>query len=129
MTTGATMFSGGEGVGVGMRQAGISHLWGVEVDDDVANVARTNNFHTITADVREINIKKLERPDILHASPVCKNSSVAKVGRAEEQEDVETAFATCRFIETLQPTIFTLENVWGYRKFVALGHIISWLRR
>src|SRR3989304_5632384 len=43
--------------------------------------------------------------------------------------DGRTSYTTCRFIETVQPTIFTLENVWGYRKFVAFEHIIACLRR
>lgn len=129
MTTGATIFSGGEGVGVGMRQAGIKHLWGVEWDDSIARVARDNGFHSITADVRDVNIGKLDRPDILHASPVCKNASVAKTGGHEAPEDVETAYATCRFIEKLRPGIFTLENVWGYRNFIAFRVILDCLRR
>jgi site-specific DNA-cytosine methylase len=79
--------------------------------------------------VREVNIGKLERPDILHASPVCKNASVAKSGAREAPEDVETAHATARFIEKLRPSIFTLENVWGYRNFVAFRVILDCLRR
>jgi site-specific DNA-cytosine methylase len=129
LTTGATLFSGGEGVGVGMRQSGITHLWGIEWDDDIAQVARNNGFHTITADVREVDIGKLPRPDILHASPVCKNASVAKAGGKEAPEDVESAHSVTRFIETLRPTIFTLENVWGYRNFVAFDVILKCLRR
>ena len=33
----ATIFSGGEGVGVGMRLAGIEHLWGIEHDDEITS--------------------------------------------------------------------------------------------
>ena len=123
----ATIFSGGEGVGIGMRAAGIEHLWGIEWANDIAQVARDNGFHSITADVREVDIKKLERPDILHASPVCVNASVAKTDRGEAPEDVETAYATCRFIEGLRPSIFTLENVFGYRNFVAFRVILKCL--
>lgn len=126
---GATIFSGGEGIGVGMRLAGIEHLWGIEYDDKVAQVARDNSFHSITADVREINVRKLERPDILHASPVCKNASVAKTNGKGADEDIETAFATCRFIDELKPDIFTLENVWGYRNFRAFQVILDDLTR
>ena len=114
MTTGATIFSGGEGVGVGMRQTGITHLWGVEWDDSIAQVARDNGFNTITADVREINIGKLPRPDILHASPVCKNASVAKTGGHEAPEDVEAAYAT-----PLAGGFLTLNGYWRQEP----GHI------
>lgn len=42
MTTIATLFSGGEGVGVGAKAAGLDHLWGIEYDDAIASVARAN---------------------------------------------------------------------------------------
>jgi site-specific DNA-cytosine methylase len=32
----ATLFSGGEGVGCGARAAGLTHLWGIEYDNDIA---------------------------------------------------------------------------------------------
>ena len=48
MQTIGTLFSGGEGVGVGAKAAGLQHLWGVEWDDDIASVARLNGFNTLT---------------------------------------------------------------------------------
>lgn len=116
MTTIATLFSGGEGVGIGAQDAGLRHLWGIEYDDDVAQVARNNGFSVITGDVTTTNPSKLERPHILHASPPCPNFSQAKVGGAEEETDVALARATVRFIQAILPSVFTLENVWQYRK-------------
>ena len=79
MKTIATIFSGGEGVGVGARQAGLDHLWGVEMDDAIAQVARDNGFSTLTGNVMDTALMmSLSRPDVLHASPVCKNASNAK---------------------------------------------------
>jgi site-specific DNA-cytosine methylase len=40
MKTISTLFSGGEGVGTGARMAGLNHLWGIEYDNDIAQVAR-----------------------------------------------------------------------------------------
>lgn len=71
MRTTATLFSGFEGVGVGARNAGLTHLWGVEYDTPIASVAELNGFKTIVADVRSIDYAALERPWHLHASPVC----------------------------------------------------------
>jgi len=112
----ATLFSGGEGVGCGSRAAGLKHLWGIEIDDAVARVARDNGFGVETADILEVNPADYESPTVLHASPPCPNFSCAKQGRRESEYDVELARATARFIEELHPRLFTLENVYGYRK-------------
>jgi DNA (cytosine-5)-methyltransferase 1 len=128
MTTICTIFSGGEGVGVGARQAGLDHLWGVEYDDAIAQVARDNGFHTITGNVMDAALMlSLPRPDVLHASPVCKNASNAKANGEESPLDIATADATCAYISHFHPDIFTLENVWGYRTFTAFAHIIECL--
>jgi DNA (cytosine-5)-methyltransferase 1 len=130
MTTIGTIFSGGEGVGVGARQAGLDHLWGVEYDDAIAQVARDNGFNTITGNVMDAALMlSLPRPDVLHASPVCKNASNAKANGEESPLDIATADATCAYISHFLPDIFTLENVWGYRTFTAFSHIIECLNR
>ena len=116
----ATLFSGGEGVSVGGKKAGLQHLWGLDDDDAIAQVARNNGFHIITADVTTANPARFEQPDILHASPPCPNFSQAKTGNEETVEDIALAQATVQFIETLTPHWFTLENVWLYR------HSESW---
>ena len=116
MYTIGTLFSGGEGVGVGGRLAGLQHLWGIEIDDAVAQVARDNGFAVETADILEADPDDYETPTVLHASPPCPNFSVAKQGRRESRYDVALAMATARFIEELLPRFFTLENVWAYRK-------------
>ena len=130
MTTIATLFSGGEGVGVGAKQAGLDHLWGVEYDDAIAQVARNNGFNTITGNVMDTALMMtLLRPDVLHASPVCKNASNAKANGEESPLDIATADATCAYISHFRPDIFTLENVWGYRTFEAFAHILICLKR
>ena len=125
----ATLFSGFDGFGVGARAAGWAHLWGVEFNPKLAAVAETNGFHTLVDDVRAVDYASLPRPDHLHASPVCKNASVAKTDGAESPEDLETAQAVCRAIEALRPDSFTLENVRGYSKFASFGAIVATLRR
>lgn len=130
MTTIGTLFSGGEGVGVGARQANLDHLWGVEYDDAIASVGRINGFNTITRDVRDADfMHSLPRPDTIHASPVCKNASNAKSDGEESPEDIETADAICAYIDHFRPDTFTLENVYGYRTFTAFAHIMECLNR
>ena len=130
MKTFATLFSGGEGVGVGLQAAGLSHLWGVEYDSQIAAVAQGNGFDVTVADVRDVDYAAMPRADWLHASPSCKNASNANPNAGETQEDIDAAKAVCRALDAQQPEVFTLENVWGYRTFAAfrlicdqLGHM------
>lgn len=114
-----TLFSGGEGVGCGARAAGLHHLWGIEIDDAVAQVARDNGFGVETADILKVNPAKYGPPTVLHASPPCPNFSNAKQGRRESDYDIALAKTVAEFINLLLPLYFTLENVWGYRKSVS----------
>lgn len=136
MTTIATLFSGGECVGVGARAAGLAHLWGVEYDDRIANVARQNGFHVITSDVMDIDPHTLPIPDVLHASPVCKRASVANQsaelnedGTKEAPEDIATGQKVAQFIDVMTPQIVTIENVYAYRHFKAFKTITAALDR
>jgi len=125
----ATLCSGGEGVGVGAQDAGIHHLWGIEYDDSIAQVARNNGFNVVTADVTTIDPSQFERPDGMHASPPCPHFSLANSQARESIEDIAIAKAIVRFIETLAPRVFTLENVWGYRKSESWRLVINALNR
>jgi site-specific DNA-cytosine methylase len=84
------------------------------------------------ADVRDIDPHTLERPDALHSSTPCTRASVANSsaetndeGTKESKIDIETAEATANFIRVLKPDIFTLENVYPYRKFKAFAIICA----
>ena len=129
MITIATLFSGGEGVGIGAKAAGLQHLWGIEIDNAVAQVARNNGFGVETVDILTANPASYEPPTVLHASPPCPNFSVAKQGRRESNYDVELAYAAAQFIEKLRPRFFTLENVYGYRKSTSWAIIRNALNR
>lgn len=111
----ATLFSGFDGVGIGMRAAGLEHVWGLEYDDTIAAVARLNGFHTHTLNILEADPSLFEQVDVLHASPPCPNFSVAKAGAKETENDLALARKVADFIEVIRPKIFTLENVYAYR--------------
>jgi DNA (cytosine-5)-methyltransferase 1 len=126
MKTFGTLFSGGGGVDVGLMAAGLTPLWAVEYDADIAAVYRQNiGEHMHVADVRQVDYSTLAPVDWLHASPVCTRASVANAGAVESDEDVQTAQAVVRAIDTLRPDVFTLENVWGYRDFAAFRLILN----
>lgn len=136
MTTFATLFSGGELAGVGMRNAGLVHRWGIELDDAIATVARLNGFNIITADILDIDPAALEPVDALHASPPCTRASNANQsaelnddGTKEAALDIALAEKVAEFIDVLQPRWFTLENVYQYRNFKAFGIICNALDR
>ena len=114
--TAATLFPGGGGADMGLSAAGLDVKWGLEYDDNIAQVARENGLNIHTADVTKVDPDWYERVDVLHASPPCPNFSIAKTGAEETDEDVSLAHATVRFVQALEPALFTLENVWGYRK-------------
>jgi len=116
MHTAATLFSGGGGADIGLSDAGLDVRWGIEHNEEIAQVARDNGLDIHTADVTEVDPSWYERVDVLHASPPCPNFSVAKTGGEETDEDVSLAEATTDFIGEVEPQLFTLENVWGYRK-------------
>lgn len=136
MTTFATLFSGGELAGVGMRAAGLRHLWGIEYDPAIAAVASANGFNIIVADVLTVDPRTLEAPDCLHASPVCTRASNANQsaelnddGTKEAPLDIAMGAKVAEFIEVLAPRVVTIENVYAYRNFKAFKLICAALTR
>lgn len=115
---GFTLFTGFDGAGIGMTQAGITILGGIEYDDTIAQVARDNGHPVTTADILDVDPYQYMHANIqaLHASPPCPNFSVAKAGAEETPHDIALAQAVCDWIEVIRPQIFTLENVQAYRK-------------
>lgn len=111
----ATLFSGFDGVGLGMKEAGLEHVWGLEYDDKIAGVARVNGFNTLTLNILDADPSLFAPVDVLHASPPCPNFSVAKANGHETPLDIALARKTADFIEVLRPRWFTLENVYQYR--------------
>ena len=112
----ATLFSGGEGAGLGMVAAGWEHAWGVEYDPKIAQVARDNGFNVLTADILQCDPANFEPVGWLHASPPCPNFSNAKTNAEETDNDIALAMKIVEFVRVLKPRIVTIENVYGYRK-------------
>jgi DNA (cytosine-5)-methyltransferase 1 len=124
----ASLFSGGELAGIGAQQAGYTLLWGIEYDAKIAAVANKNlGGHVTVANVLDCDPADFERPDALHASPTCTRASMANKNGGETPLDLALADKVCEFIRVLQPDIFTLENVRGYRHFESFGRICATL--
>lgn len=122
----ATLFTGGDGFGIGARAAGLKSSWGVEIDSEIADWAKRNDpdLCIFRADVSQVNYANLETPYLLHASPQCTRASIAN-RQGESEEDIVQAEGVVSALQALQPPIFTLENVWGYREFRAFKNILQ----
>lgn len=121
----ASGFSGYGGADLGLRAAGLEHTWGLEMEPELAEVYQANIGRCHVQSILESDPMKMDRPDWLHMSPVCKNFSAAKTNAAESQLDIDCARKVAEFIRVLQPKIFTLENVQAYGKSVAFNLIVN----
>ncbi len=121
----ASLFTGGGLADIGARLAGLTPVWGIELDPAIAAVAQRNDpTGTIhCASVLDVDYATLPRVDVLHASPPCPNFSVAKTGAVETSLDIALADAVCRAIRAQMPRLFTLENVRAYADSKSLTRI------
>lgn len=124
----ASICSGGKLADIGLMAAGYTPLWGVEMDEAIADVANANvPALTLRQRVQDVAWGKLERPTLMWASPPCPNFSAAKTGGKETADDLAIADAVCAAIRTLTPPLFVLENVLKYRKSRSFGRICATL--
>lgn len=132
-----SLFRGVGGADQGAEDAGLKSIGGVEYEAEICTDCDRNFPYapTTLADIRDVDpsLLPIAVPDVLHASPSCKNASVANQTRNEDgtketEFDRECGLATCRFINYWKPSIFTLENVYPYRNFDSFGYILEALR-
>lgn len=130
MKTIGTLFSGFGGVDIGAMAAGLTPLWAVEYDPAIADMYRRNiGEHVTVADILQLDPLDFEPVDVLHASPPCPNFSVAKAGAEETEDDVALGRKVAEFVKVLRPVVFTLENVYGYRKAKSFRIIVKALAK
>lgn len=130
MKTIASLFSGGSGVEIGAKAAGLKPIWGVEIDPEIAAIYAANIRHQpIVKSVTAVDPKKLERPDVLWTSPPCQPFSVARSKKLLESADAALGYSVIPFLEILQPSAFILENVEAYRKSKPFHAIVDALHR
>jgi site-specific DNA-cytosine methylase len=112
----ATICTGGGIYEQGAIAAGLTPIWGVEINPRVAEVYRLNypDSQIVVDDVCNIDWDTLPRPDVLHASPSCRSFSTAN-NKVEAVKDIAVAQAVGRAIAHFLPEIFTLENVPAYQ--------------
>lgn len=125
----ATIFSGFGGADIGLIQSGLTPIYAIEYDSEIAAVYRTNlGNHILEKDVNDVNWSSLPSPDWLHASPPCTNASLANIKfRGEKIQDIDFAHSISNAIRIQTPSIFTLENVCLYKNFESFQIIIKTL--
>jgi site-specific DNA-cytosine methylase len=115
MKTFATMFSGIEGAGLGLTNAGFQPTYAIDTNLGALEILKANH-HTPTvihADVRDVNYSQLPPVDLLWASPVCCNFSSARHSGSESYDDIDTAKAIISAATHAQSVI--IENVPAYQ--------------
>jgi DNA (cytosine-5)-methyltransferase 1 len=123
-----TLFSGIGGVDLGAIAAGFEPCEAVEFDPQLADLHKANiggKCHVMN--ILDCDPFKFEKVDLLHASPVCKSFSTANANKGEKQLDIDCAKKVAEFIQVLQPSTFTLENVQAYGKSKAFNIILEML--
>jgi DNA (cytosine-5)-methyltransferase 1 len=124
------LFAGGGGADLGAIAAGLEPSESVEYDPAIAEVHKANiNGKMHVANILDCDPYRFEKPDILHASPVCKQFSIANANKGEAQLDIDCARKVAEFIQVLQPKHFTLENVEAYRKSKSFHLIVEMLHK
>lgn len=121
-----SLFTGGGLADVGAKAAGFDLVAANEWDADIAAVYRSNlGDHINVGDILDQKPKHYPDMDLLHASPVCTNASIANSDGEESPLDIATAEKVAQFIRVKKPRFFTLENVSGYRSFQAYRKIMN----
>lgn len=132
--TAVVLFAGGGGLDAGMVDAGIRIEVAVEYDPTKPELSRAiaqahhHNFSEYGCKIIQFTVQEVaergfigfpQRPDYLHASPVCSNFSQAHTAKAgiglESPDDLTAAQAVALAIQQLRPRVFTLENVPRYQ--------------
>lgn len=119
-----SLFSGGGSYETALKGK-VQPVGAIEYDPDIgAHYKAAHGSPVHVGDVRNVDFTPYRgKVDVLHASPVCKRASAAKCAAGEQELDMETAKATARALEEVQPRVFTLENVPQYQKFGAFKAI------
>lgn len=121
-----SLFSCGDGCGVGAKLAGFNLAWGLELRRDVAEVGNANlGNHIRVGNILDANPYDFDYVDVLHASPPCTRASKANPAQGETALDLALAQKVLDFVKALQPKVFTLENVAGYKNFDSWKRVLA----
>lgn len=110
----------------GLKDAGLEHVVGVELDQTAAESYRLNHTHVVCGDVRQLTHDSFDfgKVDLLVASCPCQSFSTIGLRRVGDDRD-DLFQEVVRIAGFLQPTVILLENVAGLlTKKDATGQLI-----
>lgn len=108
-----SLFAGIGGIDLGFIQAGFDVAWANEIDPDACKTYRYNFPDTklIEGDIRNLDVKSLERVDVLTAGFPCQSFSVCGNQKGFKDARGNLFFEIMRIADELQPPVIFLENV------------------
>jgi DNA-cytosine methyltransferase len=109
--------------------AGLTPIWAVESDNNIADCYERNfGNHVIRDLVQNVDYSQLPPVWLMHMSPVCTNASIANSKGKETEFDIDIAKACVRAIRQNKPINVTIENVRGYQRFKAYRIVLDGLK-
>lgn len=108
-----SLFAGIGGIDLGFIQAGFDVAWANEIDPDACKTYRHNfpNTKLIEGDIRNLDVKSLERVDVLTAGFPCQSFSVCGNQKGFKDSRGNLFFEIMRIADELHPPVIFLENV------------------
>ncbi len=135
MKTCASLFAGGGGWEVGAIASGLTPVWSVELNPEIAGVydayvaPRFPRHRTIVGSVLDVDPARLPRVDVLFASPPCQGYSAGRNRPGlEERCDLDVGLDVVRYVAALAPRVVLLENVVNYAKSAVFKDLVARLR-
>ena len=121
------LFCGAGGFTQGLRDAGLEHLGGVDLEKHACSTYGANHGAVLRADVRSLDAASIlrltggRRPDVLAASPPCQSvSTVGKTPRAPHEND-QLFSEAIRLAAELGCSFVVIENVAGFSSKLGEG--------
>lgn len=113
MFTVGDMFSGVGGIASGFMDAGFEIMWSNEFDSNACATYRANfpTHDLIECDVNTIDTRTLNKVDVITAGFPCQAFSLAGYRKGFDDHRGNLFFEVVRFIDSLRPKAFLLENV------------------
>ena len=124
-----SLFSGAGGLDLGLIQAGNTVVWANDIDENAVKTYKKNiGEHIVLGDIKNIDIKKLPKADVVVGGFPCQGFSQANRFRMLDDERNTLYKFFYEVIHEKQPKFFIAENVKGILslgKGEAIKQIIS----
>lgn len=140
MSTYIDLFAGCGGFSLGLDKAGFKCKWAIELDEDAVETYKNNlNHNIICDDINNVCINTVPKTDVIVGGFPCQPFSLSGLQQGFGGKSGDLFFQCCRFIKNIQPKVFVLENVAGFKRLKngyylekaleelsKLGYIVDW---